>query len=331
MPNYFLTRKYGFWPFAIGINAFYIVPIIITTYLGFWTDMPFTPLNLPIAILGNIIMIVVTELISNMNFNLFNNLLDNEIIVGSKNEIFERIEKILWHKGVYVLFLVFYVITDISTLNVYLLGDIGILNLLVDPITNIVLALLFAEMIWVIGAPLAVMMFFLPRQDLNLDIFNSDGAMGLGSIANYLLLIALMITLFGSVVLFWVSDAPTIDYSIALLLGVIIGPISYFILPTIGLNRAMKREKYNTLDKLNEKLRKIYNNIESARMVDWENPSIENLLLFIREVEKKNEWPFSATGLRNLIGSFIIPIGIFLITNYTAIYGAIFSFLVIGG
>ncbi|MFX0065511.1 MAG: hypothetical protein ACFFC7_25340 [Candidatus Hermodarchaeota archaeon] len=327
MPNYFLTRKYGFWTFAIGINIFYVVPIIITTFLGFWDNKPFTPLNLPIAIVGNITMLVVTEAISNMNFRLFNNLLDNEIILGSKNEIFERIKKILWHKGVYVLFVVFYIITNISTLNGYVSGIIGSNHLLVDPITNIVLALLFAELVWVIAAPIAVMMFFLPRQELNLDIFHSDGSMGLRPIANYLLLIALMITLVGSISLFWISESPILEYSIALLLGVIMAPIGYFVVPTIGLNKGMKRVKYNALDKLNGSLKEIYNRIESSSNVDWENPSIQNLLLFIREIENKREWPFSATGVRNLMGSFIIPVSIFLFTNYQIIV----SFFGIGG
>ena len=77
MPNYFLTRKFGRLTFGITIMLFYILVYTIAFLIFGFVD----PLNMIVAILGNLVMIIITEFVSNWSYKLFNDLLEKNIIV----------------------------------------------------------------------------------------------------------------------------------------------------------------------------------------------------------------------------------------------------------
>ncbi|MFX0086459.1 MAG: hypothetical protein ACFFAU_12385 [Candidatus Hodarchaeota archaeon] len=335
MPNKFITRKYGRWTFGIGICLLYTILLIIYGFLQviFIPEIQIHPLDITqpdfdflhhFASYGGIIlMLIITEIVSNWNYTLFHELLESDIFQEDKEKMKGEIEGLLWHNGVYLLFIVFYFIPPILTFINSLLGFVPLHQVVEAFFTLLVAALLFAEMFWVISVPV-ILILLLPRKNLKPDVFNSDGSLGFAPIANYLLKISLMITLFGSSTLYWITTAPskattpealeaTLLYSSLVLMVVIIVPILYFIVPTIGLNRSMKKAKFEVLNDLNKDLKEIY------KTKDWKNTSMQNLISLIREVERKNEWPFSMTGIRNLITSFLLPIGIFLFNNVDTI------------
>ncbi len=220
--------------------------------------------------------------------------------------------------------------------------------IIMGTLTQVILALTLAEMLWVIAMPVIIIFLlpylgeevkedlsrpktfsskikrrvknWFPTIELNLDIFANDNSMGLSPISNYLLKVSLLITFFGSTLLYWMQHTILL-FAIALLLVILAAPIIYFIFPTIGLNHLMSITKENALKELNGKLREAYTDITRGD-TPWADQSLQNVLLMINEVEKKKQWPFSTRGLRNLISSFLIPIAIFLVNNMDSIISA---------
>ncbi|MHA2226939.1 MAG: hypothetical protein ACXAC8_17120 [Candidatus Hodarchaeales archaeon] len=330
MPNYFITRElFGRWKFDLAVIIYYFLALIITYDIiepiliasATSEPSPSTPGGL-VAFIGVCFMIALIELISNWNYTLLNELKEKSVFGEKTEKNYEKLKKILWHKLVYVLFVIIWLAIIIFTIFNYLMaqiyfpGQMDFIELIAAFTIQIILALCLSELIWMIIVPVLIILW-IPTQKLELDVFDSDGSLGLSPIANYLLKISLMITLFGTSTLLWLSTIPIFIYQLLLLLGVIFAPIIYFIFPTVGLNRTMKKIKYKVLDDLNGKLGEYYNNVSSSSTsADWGDRSIQNIIFLIKEVDGKKEWPFSVQGLRNLISSFIIPIGIFLFNTF---------------
>jgi len=254
-------------------------------------------MNSIMSIIGLFIFLVLTDFISSLNKSLLNELIKTKILIDGKNSVYDTLAAILWSKKVYILTGIIYSFTLIMIALDVLLGITQDLNVLIGALAQIVLAIVLAELIWVVFAPIYIILI-LPLQaeltkdhnsrlkqkfnlgiHLNLDVFASDNSMGLSPIS------------------------------------------SYFILPTIGLNKVMRIAKRSALDNLSYRLREAYRTFTNSEseLNRQEKQDLQNILLLIDIIEKKREWPFSAKGLRNLLSSFIIPIMIFLFNNADSI------------
>jgi len=295
-------------------------------------------MNSIMSIIGLFIFLVLTDFISSLNKSLLNELIKTKILIDGKNSVYDTLAAILWSKKVYILTGIIYSFTLIMIALDVLLGITQDLNVLIGALAQIVLAIVLAELIWVVFAPIYIILI-LPLQaeltkdhnsrlkqkfnlgiHLNLDVFASDNSMGLSPISSYLLKVSLLITLYGTSLLYW-TQYPVLIISLMLLAGIISAPLIYFILPTIGLNKVMRIAKRSALDNLSYRLREAYRTFTNSEseLNRQEKQDLQNILLLIDIIEKKREWPFSAKGLRNLLSSFIIPIMIFLFNNADSI------------
>ena len=306
------------------------------------------------AIIGLFILFFVIELVSTLNSSLINDLSKKRVIAGEEKDIREKLTKIIWSNKVYWFAAILFVtIALVFVLGFFIEGTEAItysedyipIAVIMGAFTQIVLALTLAEMVWVIAMPIIIIFLlpylgeekqkeldhgdnfvskiktriknWFPTLDLSLDVFANDNSMGLSPISNYLLKVSLLITFFGTTLLYWTQHTIFL-FAVALLIAVLAAPIIYFIFPTIGLNSLMANTKEHALDELNGKLREAYTDITQGG-ASWSDQSLQNILLMINEVEKKKEWPFSTRGLRNLISSFLIPIAIFIMNNVDSI------------
>jgi hypothetical protein len=273
--------------------------------------------------IGNFVLLVFIEIISNMNYNLLTSLIEKGIIIGDSKELKEKAIRFLWTKYVYVLALLIYSVPfTILTIGV-LVGRAQLEFIIFGAYINFIFsAILYAEVGWIMFGPILIIALYLPRhRRIKLKVFDSDLAGGLNPIANYLLKISLMLTILGTIALFWISlglaSEELFILSFILLTGVLSLPLLYFILPTIGLNQIMRKQKYETLSKLDAKIQQIYEVYKTnpSEIDDSLMKQMQMNEMLIQKARMMRDWPFSLRGLRNLLTSFLLPIGIFVINN----------------
>jgi hypothetical protein len=266
-----------------------------------------------------IFLIVTTEVVCYLSFNLFSDLNSKGVITS---DFMQFIRKIIWSKWIYVLSGLFYIITCTSSIGAYLVGLYDFTDMASSFILNIVGAIIYVEFFWVIFSTTFIILYFPTRShDVILDVFASDNAGGLSPIASYLLKISLLITLFSTLSLYWVFSPTAGDnpFEIRLLALIIILalPLFYFIIPTIGLNRIMRAKKMEVLDKLTNLITTSYTKVinNSAEIDSAYKEKIELAELLRQNASSMREWPFSFSGLRNLLTSFLLPIALFVFSN----------------
>ncbi|MHA2244882.1 MAG: hypothetical protein ACXADY_07920 [Candidatus Hodarchaeales archaeon] len=328
--NYFYTRtKFGRWRFdlimVVGFTIQFSIGIIEGIIWGFPTKFPIEILlaNNIFAAFGSYSILLLTEIVSQLNSRLISELTENQIFPESK-KFEKKMMDILWSKKVYILAGLLFIFQLISQTALWLVDYEG--KLLLTHIINLsvlgwLAPILYAELIWTVLIPILLIFAlpFLKDIRIELNVFTSDSAGGLSPIANYLLQISLMITLTESLALYWLST-PDADLwaQIALVTIIILIPLFYFIIPTIGLNRVMRQQKNAVLKELDKKMKEIYmmvSPLQAHEVTKSMQYYLETIRLLQESASAMHEWPFSLSGLRNLLSSFLIPMGIFLFNN----------------
>ena len=219
------------------------------------------------AIIGLFILFFVIELVSTLNSSLINDLSKKRVIAGEEKDIREKLTKIIWSSKVYWFAAILFVtIALVFVLGFFIEGTEAItysedyipIAVIMGAFTQIVLALTLAEMVWVIAMPIIIIFLlpylgeekqkeldhgdnfvskiktriknWFPTLDLSLDVFANDNSMGLSPISNYLLKVSLLITFFGTTLLYWTQHTIFL-FAVALLIAVLAAPIIYFIFP----------------------------------------------------------------------------------------------------
>ncbi|MFX1548609.1 MAG: hypothetical protein ACFFCU_20545 [Promethearchaeota archaeon] len=335
MPNYYYTRL------KIGRKKYLVSFLIIGTIFG-WTQwilnfiFGYAPeemkaetefLNLIVGGIGNIMLLSFIEIISNMNYNLLITMTKKGVIIGDPQELEEKAIKFLWTKYVYALALLIYSIPFTIITIAVLTGRQHILSVITGYPGFMLSAILYAEVGWIMFGPIFIIALYLPRhQRIQLNVFDSDLAGGLNPIANYLLKISLMLTLLGTLALYWISQGLATEelfiLSLLVLMGILILPLLYFILPTIGLNQIMRKQKCETLSKLDAKIQQIYEIYKTnpSTIDDSLMKQMQMNEMLIQKVRMMRESPFSLRGLRNLLTSFLLPIGVFVLNNLESLF-----------
>ncbi len=272
----------------------------------------------------NSLVVLFTDLSSDMSFNLFKKLEEEQVI---PRENVEQINGFLWDKKVYAITIIIFLISVLFGLMNIIMGFepleyVFSLEFLAALIGQPVFALIFSELIWIIFST-TVTILLLPFRNwkVSLNVFSGDKAGGIHSISTYLLRISLMITLLCTTYLYWVLGPATsiypLEWRIVALFGVLSLPLLYFIVPTIGLNRIMKKEKNTVLRELSVRLNHAYSTLttDSSKIDSTILEQVQLVELLHTKATQMREWPFSLSGLRNLLTSFILPIGLFFLTN----------------
>lgn len=328
MSNHFYTRKkFGRFRFDVIIMLVFTIITALGYYLGItfgFAEETFTSeenilLSGIVAIIGNMFILLFTELISNLNNSLISDLVKANIIEQDSEVFEENARKFIWSNKVYILSALFYCLFfSITTIGILINAETWYGGVLGGYMGQFILAIIFAELLWSVLAP-PIFILFISRYKLKLNIFSGDKSGGLGIIADYLLKISLMITFFGSLLLYWIIQPTTpIEISILALISIISAPIIYFIIPTLNLNSIMSTQKNAVIDKLDKNIQESYDKIVTLTYEDASKELLEYIETNIRlkdQAMQMHEWPFSVSGLRNLSSSFIIPIGIFLLNN----------------
>ncbi len=284
-----------------------------------------TPLEGVIFILffagGTFLTITLTDLVGVLSNNLLKDLANKEVITP---DLRDRSIRIIWSKWVYLLAGVFYIFSLISLFALVIIDKYDAYNTIGSLIVQIVASVIIAEFLWVVFMTALAILILPSKKGLILNVFSGDKAGGLSPIANYLLKVSLLITLLGSTSIYWGTRSTTeagLIASILYLLGVIALPIIYFMIPSIGLNRFMKAEKFEVLNELALKMTDAYETLKKSpdSITGDYLEQIQLTQVLFNQASTMQEWPFSFSGLRNLLTSFLLPIIVFLITNYEQI------------
>ncbi|NHJ02327.1 MAG: hypothetical protein EAX86_09355 [Candidatus Heimdallarchaeota archaeon] len=328
MPNYFWTRKrFGRWRYdiiVIFITALFnfgsITPIILW---GIDVLRPNQPpeahiMDAIVAFIGSTFMLLLTEYLCNISYTMLKNIINREIVRGKPKEEREaEAINFIWNSKIYYLCILLIIAQLGFGVIGVALGATTILDGIFGSPVMVLSSIIYVEFFWIAFAP-TMLIFYLPRLPIQLNVFESDSAGGLGAIANYLLKGSLILTAFGTFALYWVISTSAIVFEIGvMMLAVILAiPLIYFIVPTIGLRSIMIKEKYRVLDAINYQIGEVYLKLHANDQISQETfIQVQGLSTLRQQVMSMHEWPFSFTGLRNLLTSFLIPIGVFLLNN----------------
>ncbi|MHA1331836.1 MAG: hypothetical protein ACTSR2_12245, partial [Candidatus Hodarchaeales archaeon] len=278
------------------------------------------------AVIGTTGLAIIIEIISNLNDNFIQNLLLKKIVIGDTTELRSKAINFVWSSKIYYVVIVTYVIVNIGNIFYFLTGKITIYHMFFGGIVGLTVTLtLYGEFFWLVFSP-TIIILYLPKLGLKLDVFDCDMAGGLSPVANYLLKISLMLTLFGTASLYWilgVLKSEEMYIGFLMLITVIILPILYFIIPTIGLRKFMIDQKKEVLINLNERYNNIYQSVITKNLEKNDIEQIQIVEILRKHAMEMREWPFSFAGLRNLITSMILPIGLFLLNNLDVILSSL--------
>ena len=323
----FRTRstRLGRWGFlnvvGLGMVIAHIIYHIRDALVGNPIGLTFeiALINSIMAIGGTILSILLTDFISSSSSRLLSELQENAIITKDQRE---KITAILWNDRIYLVAGVVYGISLILNTLLFVAAEKkDLTEYLIPYFTGGITAVIATELVWIIfSVPFIILIApFKNKKIIQLDVFAADRAGGLAPVSTFLLKGSLLLTLLGSTFIYWIFRPPIISFELSLitLIGVLSLPLVYFILPTIGLNRIMRTQKQQILNQLaqtvKETHRRFVHNPEATSSSQIEK--IELTRILERRASEMQEWPFSFSGLRNLLTSFILPIGVYILTN----------------
>ncbi|MHA1227628.1 MAG: hypothetical protein ACTSPV_12855, partial [Candidatus Hodarchaeales archaeon] len=181
-----MTRqKLGRRKFIVFVFAFVTVENIILLILGFlWGFGPtLTPelamMNSFYAVIGTTGLAIIIEIISNLNDNFIQNLLLKKIVIGDTTELRSKAINFVWSSKIYYVVIVTYVIVNIGNIFYFLTGKITIYHMFFGGIVGLTVTLtLYGEFFWLVFSP-TIIILYLPKLGLKLDVFDCDMAGGL--------------------------------------------------------------------------------------------------------------------------------------------------------